>query len=224
MKAALVTLFSSKKFQTLVIGLMVAAGARYGLALDPETCGIVLGFFAVLIHAQGQADIGKEAAKVTAAGPAAPSAISVSMPGATVDVDQRPAVAVRPPEQGSVRLGVVGSLCAVALILVACGAHARDTAIATSLTSLNAARDGVLAYDQARQDAIVAAAPSEAAGVSALDTYKKRRAVLTAKLEAAYLALSAAALLNDDRSLTTAITAVSAVRTAWEDLHGGGAL
>ncbi len=63
---ALKDLLSSKKALTVLIALMVAAGARFGLQLDEATCGGILGIFAVLIHAQGNADQGKEAAKVTA--------------------------------------------------------------------------------------------------------------------------------------------------------------
>jgi len=66
MKQAIIDLLSSKKFITAIVALLVAAGARYGLDLDPEICATILGLFAVLIGAQGAADNGKEAAKVHA--------------------------------------------------------------------------------------------------------------------------------------------------------------
>lgn len=66
MTEALRNLFSSKKFLTLLVGLMVAGGAKLGLDVDGETAAAILGLFAVLIHAQGQADHGKEAAKTAA--------------------------------------------------------------------------------------------------------------------------------------------------------------
>ncbi len=67
MKAALVELLGSKKVLMTLVAIMVTIGARYGLQLDPEFCLAILGSFAVLVHAQGQADHGKEAAKIQAA-------------------------------------------------------------------------------------------------------------------------------------------------------------
>lgn len=64
MKQAIADLLSSKKFITAIVALLVTAGARYGLALDPEVCVAVLSVFAVLIGAQGAADHGKEAARL----------------------------------------------------------------------------------------------------------------------------------------------------------------
>lgn len=66
MKGAIVELLSSKKFLTAIVALLVAGGARYGLALDPEVCATILGLFAVLIGAQGAADQGKAAAEIHA--------------------------------------------------------------------------------------------------------------------------------------------------------------
>lgn len=63
MTAALRNLFSSKKFITMLVGLAVALGARFGLQLEPELVASIVGLFAVLIGAQGLADQGKEAAK-----------------------------------------------------------------------------------------------------------------------------------------------------------------
>lgn len=66
MKQALADLFSSKKFLTAVVGLVVAAAARYGWDVDTELVIAGLGLVAVLVGAQGAADHGKEAAKVHA--------------------------------------------------------------------------------------------------------------------------------------------------------------
>lgn len=63
MKQALIDLFSSKKFLMLLAALIVAAAAKFGLALDNELVLSLLGIFAVAIGAQGAADAGKEAAK-----------------------------------------------------------------------------------------------------------------------------------------------------------------
>lgn len=63
MLEALKGLFSSKKFITAIIALVVAAGAKFGLEVDGEVVAAILGVFAVLIGAQGATDVGKEAAK-----------------------------------------------------------------------------------------------------------------------------------------------------------------
>lgn len=60
------SLFGSKKFITAIVGVIVALGAKYGLALDPEIIATIVGLFAVLVGAQGLADQGKEAAKAVA--------------------------------------------------------------------------------------------------------------------------------------------------------------
>ena len=60
---ALRDLFASKKFQTFLIGILVTAGAKIGLEVSDELAAAVLAVVAILIGAQGAADVGKEAAK-----------------------------------------------------------------------------------------------------------------------------------------------------------------
>jgi len=64
MRQAIADLLSSKKFITMVVGLIVAIGARKGFDVDGEIVAAILGLFAVLIGAQGAADHGKEAARI----------------------------------------------------------------------------------------------------------------------------------------------------------------
>ena len=73
MKKAVADLLSSKKFVTAIVALLVLAGAKFGLNLDPELLVAILGIFAVLIGAQGAADMGKEAAKVHVGASAEPA-------------------------------------------------------------------------------------------------------------------------------------------------------
>lgn len=61
---ALRTLFSSKKFLTALVALLVSAGAKFGLQLDNELVMAIVGLFAIVIGAQGAADVGKETAKI----------------------------------------------------------------------------------------------------------------------------------------------------------------
>lgn len=59
-------LFLSKKFLTMIAGLLVALAARKGLNLDETEVAGILALFISYILAQGQADKGKEAAKIDA--------------------------------------------------------------------------------------------------------------------------------------------------------------
>lgn len=60
-------LFSSKKFIAAVVGVIVGAGARYGLNLDPTDVAIILSPIISFIIGQGISDLGKDAAKINAA-------------------------------------------------------------------------------------------------------------------------------------------------------------
>ncbi len=68
-KSVLKKLLTSTKFWTAIIGGIVTAGAslfaKYGLEVSDEAVQQVAGsitiMFSVLIHAQGQADLGKNA-------------------------------------------------------------------------------------------------------------------------------------------------------------------
>ncbi len=73
-------MLSSKKVLTAFVAVAVALGAHFGLHLDPELTATLLGVFAVLIHAQGQADHGKEAAKVNQATAIAIGGLPANLP------------------------------------------------------------------------------------------------------------------------------------------------
>lgn len=66
MKDALLRLASSMKFWTLLLGIVSALSAKYGLQVDPEVYWSIVGLFGLLLGAQGLQDHGKEAAKETA--------------------------------------------------------------------------------------------------------------------------------------------------------------
>ena len=59
-------LLTSKKFIVMVAGLLVAFAARYGLNLDETEVAGILAVVIAYLFTQGQADKGKEAAKVQA--------------------------------------------------------------------------------------------------------------------------------------------------------------
>lgn len=66
MKDAIIRLLSSMKFWTVILGIVTALGAKYGINVDPEVYWSIVGLFGLLLGAQGLADHGKEAAKVAA--------------------------------------------------------------------------------------------------------------------------------------------------------------
>lgn len=59
-------LVTSKKVITAVTTCLVGFAARHNYDLPPEVVGMIFGIGAILIHAQGQADQGKEAAAIAA--------------------------------------------------------------------------------------------------------------------------------------------------------------
>lgn len=57
----------SQKFQTALVGVIIAVGLRLGLKVDQTLASEVVGLFAVAVGAQGIADHGKSAAQINAA-------------------------------------------------------------------------------------------------------------------------------------------------------------
>ena len=104
------------------------------------------------------------------------------------------------------------------LVLLACGASARDTALRVILTGLNATRAAVVAYDAKAQTASVASATSVEAGKLELDAWRAKRAPVVAAIEAAYHLLAAAAVLGT--SLVDVVAAVTEAKRAWDALRG----
>lgn len=58
MIAAIRALFASRKFVLLLVGAIVAIGGRYGVQLDTEIVGMIVGLFAVAIGAIAYEDAG----------------------------------------------------------------------------------------------------------------------------------------------------------------------
>lgn len=84
-------------------------------------------------------------------------------------------------------------LVATTLLIVGCEG-ARQKTLRVSLTSLNAAREGFIAWDLRKQGNIVEAATSLEDGQTKLDEYRKRRERVVEAFTIAYSALAAAAL------------------------------
>jgi hypothetical protein len=83
------------------------------------------------------------------------------------------------------------------LLLIAvsnCGPDAKQKALRTTLTGLNAARDGFVAWDYVHQQGIVDSAVSLEDGKAKLKDYRTKREKVVISFELAYRALAVAAL------------------------------
>lgn len=209
MLQALRGLFGSKKFITLIVGLIVAGAARFGLQVSGETAALILGVFAVLIGAQGAADFGKEAVS------------KAVCPNCSAAASSK-AIGVSPGP------GTTGAMTLVLLLGLgtlgtspACGGNARQTQLRTAMTALNVAGDAFAAFDRAHQMKIVDQATSLAEGAEKLQKYKWTRDRVLEAFASAYHAIAAAAVLaDDDRTLAQALLTARLALKAWDDLKG----
>lgn len=85
------------------------------------------------------------------------------------------------------------------LLATACGPDAKQKALRTTLTGLNAARDGFVAWDYVHQQGIVDDATSLEEGKANLKAYREKRDKVVIAFEIAYRSVAVAAL-----DLTTA--------------------
>lgn len=69
-------LLTSKKVITALVGFVVTVAAKRGIVLSPDDVNSIVAIFAVLIGAQGAADLGKSAALIQAAAPNPPDAVT----------------------------------------------------------------------------------------------------------------------------------------------------
>lgn len=108
-------------------------------------------------------------------------------------------------------------LLALAVFLgCACAASTRQTEIRGALVAVDAARDGFLAYDAAQQAKIVDGATSAEDAKAKLAAYRATRDNATGPgglLTAAYRAIAAAAVANDDPTVTGMLVVVAQLRT-----------
>lgn len=95
------------------------------------------------------------------------------------------------------------------VLLVACGASARERTIRTALVAVNEARDAFVIVDRDIQLGIVKVATSKEDGAAKLADYRKSRENLVAAFEVAYRAIAIAATIDDGtRSLAAALEAM----------------
>ena len=105
----------------------------------------------------------------------------------------------------------------ILLLSTACGSSAREKALSTTLASLNAARDGFVAWDKEHQESIVQETYDEggtrADAVRKLADYRRKAARIDQAFVLAYSALAAAAL---DLSVAGLISAAADARKVYE--------
>lgn len=101
--------------------------------------------------------------------------------------------------------------------------NARQKALSVGLTSLNAARDGFIVYDEQHQDQLVKDATSLEDGQAKLDAYRKLREPVTQAFIVAYSALAVAALDDNMARLVEAGNAATEVYQLVKLLLKGGA-
>jgi outer membrane murein-binding lipoprotein Lpp len=102
------------------------------------------------------------------------------------------------------------SLVCVALfatsLMSACTKSQRVDTLRSTVVSVNAARDGFIAWDREHQQSIVDHAASREDGAAALATYRTKREPIMITFEVAYRALAVAATQTDDLSLKSALS------------------
>lgn len=95
----------------------------------------------------------------------------------------------------------------LALTLCACSVSTRNTTIAGSLTTLNAAAAALATYDAQHEQDIVAKATSMADGEKALQAWQAQRTTIALAFDGAWRAIAIAATLNDSQSVVAMLNA-----------------
>jgi hypothetical protein len=117
-------------------------------------------------------------------------------------------------------VAVICSLMAAAIV-GGCGPNRRTRTLKATLTAINAARDGFVAWDRDHQHQIVEKATTRDTAQLELDSYRMRREAIVAGFTAAYRALAAAATSGDEASLRAALAAAGELHDALKKLMGG---
>ncbi|MDQ3153614.1 MAG: hypothetical protein M3R63_18510 [Actinomycetota bacterium] len=112
------------------------------------------------------------------------------------------------------------ALLGLVAVMVACGPGAKERALRTTLTGVNAARAAFVTWDGLAQDRIVEEATSLASGQHELEQHRAKRAALVAAFEGAYFALAIAATDRKDHDLASAALAAAKLYALYRALVG----
>ena len=112
----------------------------------------------------------------------------------------------------------IAAWLALVVAAASCGPSSRETALRSTLVTLDAAGAGLASWDRQHQQQLVDANPTPEARRAAIASYRTEREPALAALEVAYKALAHAAVLSDDPSMSAALAAVVDLKTAIEHL------
>lgn len=102
------------------------------------------------------------------------------------------------------------------------GPTKRTRTLQTTLTAVNAARDGFVAWDRQHQHELVEKATTKDAANQAIDAYHKKREPITTSFEIVYRAVAMAATQTDELSMQAALAKAGELYDAIKKLMGGG--
>jgi hypothetical protein len=92
---------------------------------------------------------------------------------------------------------------AVMVVMMACGASARQKEINTALSVTNTARDAFHAWSLPHERAILAASKDDATFKTEIAKYRNEQVKVEQLFAAVYNAIAAAATVNDQQSITS---------------------
>lgn len=117
---------------------------------------------------------------------------------------------------------LIQALVLAALLNTACSSpeQTRRKTVAGAFTGVNAARDGFVAWDLARQDQIIEEAKSISDGEAKLKNYREHRHMVELAFEVAYRGLALAALEPTVDNLGKALTGVNQLYNLIQGLTG----
>jgi hypothetical protein len=111
-------------------------------------------------------------------------------------------------------------LLLLAIVLFACGPSARETTIRSTYDALIVTRDTFAAWDIEHQRALVAASKSKDEATAKTTAYEVGdQAHMKSLLVAAFSAVGAALLVNNDQSLATLLKAAQDLKTAYDAIQ-----
>jgi hypothetical protein len=100
----------------------------------------------------------------------------------------------------------------IAFVVTACGGNAQQKALKASYVSLNAARDGFLAWTEARQEAIVRKAMTAEEAKAGIAAHREKQQLVFNTFSSAYEALALAALEPNAENLDEALARIQRLR------------
>lgn len=115
----------------------------------------------------------------------------------------------RPPPIASYILSLICFVLFAGQLGAACTHASRTDTLHASLTSVNAARDGFVAWDQKHQQALLEHATSREDAQRALTDYRATQTKIAEWFAVVYQSIAAAAVQNDDPSLAAAVHAAT---------------